>query len=66
MNDLPDGLTSIVKLFANDTSLISVVHDISASAKELIDDLNKINNWAFQWKTKFNTDPSKQALEVYF
>ena len=44
MNDIPDGLTSIVKLFANDTSLISVFHDISASAKELIDDLNKINN----------------------
>ena len=44
MNDLPDGLTSIVKLFADDTSLFSVVHGISASAKELNENLNKINN----------------------
>ena len=48
INDLSDGLTSIVKLFADDTSLFSVVHDINTSVKELNEDLNKINNWAFQ------------------
>ena len=59
VNDLSDGLTSIIKLFADDTSFFSVVHDINTSAKELNEDLNKINNWAFQWKMNFNPDPSQ-------
>ena len=59
VNDLSDGLTSIIKLFADDTSFFSVVHDINTSAKELNEDLNKINNCAFQWKMNFNPDPSQ-------
>ena len=65
-NYLPDGLTSIFKLFADDTYLFSVIHDINTSTKELNEDLNKINNWVFQWKMNFKPDPSKQALEVLF
>ena len=57
---------SNVKLFADDTSLFSVVHDVNASARELNDDLKKINKWAFQWKMSFNPGPSKQAQEVIF
>ena len=64
VNDLHDDLTSIVKLFADDTSLFSVVHNIIASAKELNEDLNKINNSAFQWMMNFNPDHSKQAQEA--
>ena len=36
------------------------------SAKNLNDDLNRINNWAFKWKMSFNPDPNKQAQEVLF
>ena len=35
INDLPGVLTSIVKLFADDTYLFSVIHDINISVKEL-------------------------------
>ena len=66
INDLADNLSSNVKLFADDTSLLSVVHDVNASARELYDDLKKINKWAFQWKMSFNPNPSKQAQEVIF
>ena len=59
-------MSSDVKLFADDTSLFSVVHDVNASARELNDDQKKINKWAFQWKMSFNPDPSKQAQEVIF
>ena len=43
INDLPEGLTTSAKLFADDTSLFSVVHDSAASAAFLNDDLLKIS-----------------------
>ena len=66
MNDLADGLSSNPKLFADDTSLFSVIHDVDTSANELNNDLYQINKWAFQWKISFNPDPSKQAQEIIF
>ena len=66
INDLPDGLSSNAKLFADDTSLFSVVHDINTSAIELNSGLRKSNDWAFQWKMTFNPDRSKQAQEIKF
>ena len=65
-NDLADGLSSNAKLFADDTSLFSVVHNANTTAKELNNDLVKISRWAYQWKMSFNPDPSKQAQEVIF
>ena len=29
-------------------------------------DMQKISEWARQWKMSFNPDPAKQAVEVYF
>ena len=47
INDLSDGLKSECKLFADDTSLCFVVHDINTSASDLIEDWEKIVKWAF-------------------
>ena len=66
INDLSDYLSSNPKLFADDTSLFSVVHDKNTSAKELNNNLQKISNWAYKWKINFNPDPFKQAQEVIF
>ena len=66
INDLFVDLWTNAKLFADDTSLFSVVRDINTSAAHLNNDLRKISNWAFQWKMSFNPDPSKQAQEVIF
>ena len=46
--DLPNGLNSNVKLFEDDTSLISVVYNITDSANLLNSDFSKINKWAVQ------------------
>ena len=46
--------------------LFSLVHDISTSARDLNEGLDKIGNWAFQWKINFNPDPNKQAQEIIF
>ena len=43
INDLPDGITSLCKNFADDTSLLSKVYDIDISAKELDSDLENIS-----------------------
>ena len=59
-------LTTNVKLFADDTSLFSIVHNMNTPTTNLNNDLNKIKNWAVQWKINFNPDPSKQAQEVIF
>ena len=64
INDLFDGLTANPKLFADDTSLFSVIHHINSTANDLNSDLMKINNWAFRCKRRFNLDPKKQAQEV--
>ena len=64
INDLSDNLITNPKLFADDTSLFSIVHDPNATANDLNNDLAKINDWAYQWKMNFNPDPFKQAQEV--
>ena len=43
-----DGLSSNVKLFADDTSLFLFVHSANTTAKEFNNDLVKINRWAHQ------------------
>ena len=66
INDLADGLSSSAKLFADDNSLFSAVHNANPAANELNNDLVKISRWAYQWKLSFNPDPSKQAKELIF
>ena len=65
INDLPDGLTSMCKIFADGTSLFSKVIDKNNSNSQVNSDLVKISKWAFQWKI-FNPDPNKKATEVHF
>ena len=66
INDLPDSLESLAKLFADDTSLFSKVYDSNLSARQLSNDLKKITVWAHKWKMIFSSDISKQAQEVVF
>ena len=62
------NLEANVKLFADDTSIFSVVSDPINTSQNLNKDLNKVGNkWnEWKWKMSFNPDPSKQAQEVIF
>ena len=60
INDLSDDLTSKTKLFADDTSLFSVVQKINSTANDLNTDLMEISDWVFQWKIKFNSHPKNE------
>ena len=66
INDLPDGIMSICKIFANNTSLFSIIINARNSQNTLNSDLEIIKNWAYQWKMRFNPEPKKQANEVIF
>ena len=66
INDLLNGVSSNCKLFADDSSLFSVVNDIQSSAANLRNHLTVVSNWTFQWKMIFNPDLTKQAQEVIF
>ena len=59
INDLSDGLTSICKIFADDTSLFSKAINKEKSEIEPNKDLKLISQWAYQWKMLFNPDPTK-------
>ena len=47
INDWSNRLSSNPRLFADDTSLYSVVRDTNLSAKALNNDLLKIDSWAY-------------------
>ena len=58
INDIPANLECNVKIFADDTSLFSLVRDPNESSVKLCRDLL---GEAYQWKISFNPDPSKQT-----
>ena len=66
INDLSGTLESNVKLFADNTSMFSVVRDPINTSQKLKNDLDKGSLWANKWKMSFNPDPSKQAKEIIF
>ena len=57
---------SNLKFFADDTSILAAVKDVTVTAKRLNENLKKNKKLAFQWKINFNPDPNKQAQEVIF
>ena len=48
INDLPNGLQSNAKLFADDTSLSSTVQDITTNTVSINNDLKIISEWTVQ------------------
>ena len=63
INNLPQGLISDPKLFADYTSLFSIINSAKVSASVLHGDLLKIPDCAYQLKMSFNVYQGKQ---VYF
>ena len=66
INDLTEDLRCNVKLFADDTSLFTVVQDSNSAANDMNHDLELIRQWAHDWRMSFNPDPQKQAVELIF
>ena len=55
-----------MKLFADDSSLFARVTDVTDTHEKLKEDIQKITEWAYQWKMVFNPDVTQQAVVVTF
>ena len=54
------------KLFADDTSLFTIVQDSNTAASDMNHDLELVRKWAHNWRMSFNPDPMKHAVELIF
>ena len=61
-----NNISSDATLFADETSLFTVVYDEDIATEQLNRDLKIIAEWAYQWKMQFNLDVAKQAIQVIF
>ena len=57
INDLTTNLKCSVKLFADDTSLFTIVQDPNLAASNMNHNLDQISLWAHDWRMSFNQDP---------
>ena len=64
INDIVDVVESDIRIFADDTFIYRIMDQFSTEI--LNRDLEKISQWAWQWKLVFNPDITKQAVEVIF
>ena len=61
INDIVDNVHCDIKLFADDTSLFSVVRN-NESSEELIRDLERLRLWSWQWKMHFNAEKTEEVI----
>ena len=62
INDIVSNVTCGIKLYADDTSLFSVVDDGNITARVLNRGLEKIDLWAWQWKMQFNANKTEEVI----
>ena len=54
INDLPEKITSKIRLYADDVLLYSTINS-AEDCNNLQEDLNTLNKWSQTWKMTFNT-----------
>ena len=60
VNDLLGNVICDINLFADDTSLFSVVTDEARTALEFNHKFERVSLWAWQWKMQFNAERQKK------
>lgn len=63
INDISDHLSSLVRLFADDTSLSYSSTNLLQIERKLNSDMNILNTWAETWLVKFN--PQKTECVIF-
>ena len=60
INDSVNNIQSVIKLFADDTSLSLALNNSDSRAEILNHDLEQMNEWAKKWKVRFNEEKTEQ------
>ena len=64
INDIVNNIESVIKLFADDTSLSLALNNPDSRAEILNHDLEQINEWAKKWKVRFNEKNQKKQQQL--
>ena len=64
INDLPDAVSSTIKIFADDTKMYRQVN-CDEDRKMLQNDINKLHEWAYTWQLRFNASKCKVMHKGY-
>ena len=56
INDIIDHISSVVKLYADDTKIYRAIKDPQTDIPALQSDLNRLNQWASTWQLRFNVE----------
>ena len=59
INDINNDIQSVIKLFADDTSMSLALKTANVRADIMNSELQKINHWVKKWKVKFNEEKTK-------
>ena len=59
INDMPDVITSLSKMFADDAKVFGQIEN-SADTATLQNDLDHLTDWSFTWKMNFNVNKCKR------
>jgi hypothetical protein len=62
INDMYDHLSSLVRLFADNTSVSYSSSNLLQIERKLNSDINILNTWAETWLVKFNTQMSEFVI----
>ena len=62
INDMAEGLSSYINLFADDAKLLRIIKS-HEDCKELQRDIDKIHEWSQRWKLEFNAKKCR-VLEI--
>ena len=66
MNDLPEGVISLRKIFANDRFLFPKMINKIHSEIDVNKDLKLISQWGYRGKMLFNPNPARQTMQMCF
>ena len=66
MNDLPEGVISLRKIFANDRFLFPKMINKILYEIDVNKDLKLISRWGYRGKMLFNLNPTRQTTQVCF
>ena len=66
INDAPDEINSLCKIFADDTSLFSKVYDIHKSASKLNDDLERQGIGLISRKCSLIQIPTNRLMKLFY